>query len=304
MPKFADYRSQLDKFKSRLDPESLQAMNDWAQRWRQKGTPGAEADQARGIAAWPILKKKFEELGLTDQQIKNLDLINAGVTLKPQDDMNAFSSLARVGMANPEQLNAMFAEFDRQPEEENTDEIMGKIRAFVDKLETPDPAIAARIQERAVAAAQKSAGRAGAYGKSGLGARTSAGMQIKGDSDYTMQRQALQSQGLGLMNARDLGLSQLEQGYAQMQQERDEADWAGKQNQSQAIMGAIGTGLGALGGAYFGGAQGAQMGAQFGGQFAAGLGGIGRPSPTYTSLGSPRTRSRPQRTQGGGGQGF
>lgn len=130
-------------------------------------------------------------------------------------------------------------------------EITQNVQAWIDSLGVADPAIAAQLAARARVAASNQAGKAGfgsmGSGGAGLSARGQASINSDLDAKYALDRKGLQAQGYGLLNNRDLGLAQLEQGWAGIQDARAAQQWAAGQNQLQGIGSAVGAGLGAIG---------------------------------------------------------
>lgn len=172
--------------------------------------------------------------------------------------------------------------------------ITDNIQKFIDSMGIADPAITAQLQQRAQAQASGMRGKAGlgsvgSYGGGGgLSAMGQQSINAGLDTQYALQRAGLKSQALGVMNQRDISLSQLEQGYAQMQDARDGQKWAAQQNQNQGIGAGIGAAVGALG--FFGGpalgaatmSGGASLGAGFAG-LASGGGGPSYSAPSSIS---------------------
>jgi hypothetical protein len=179
---------------------------------------------------------------------------------------------------------------------ENADRagITDNIQKFIDSMGIADPAISAQLQQRAQAQSSGMRGKAGlgsvgSYGGGGgLSAMGQQSINAGLDTQYAMQRAGLKSQALGVMNQRDISLSQLEQGYAQMQDARDGQKWAAQQNQNQGIGAGIGAAFGALG--FIGGpalgaatmSGGASLGAGFAG-LASGGGGPSYSAPSSIS---------------------
>lgn len=161
--------------------------------------------------------------------------------------------------------------------------INDKINAFINEMKgapsAGDP-VMRQLQHSGQQAAGMASGRAGISARSGLAGVQAASVTQANVLPYLQQRQQLYSQGLGLLNQRDLGLGALEQGWQQLQNSQANAAWAAQQNQNQALGSALGTGLGAVVGGYFGNAK---MGMEFGSQFGGGLGGMmsGGAGPNY-----------------------
>jgi hypothetical protein len=189
-------------------------------------------------------------------------------------------------------------------------DITTNIQKFIDGLGA-DAAGTKRMQDLIARKAQAqqgaSASRAGlgSVGSGGVGGGLSemGRASIAGDlnTKYDLQRQGLQAQAMGLLNQRDLGLSQLDLQYTQLQNQQAEAQWAAQKNQAQGIGSAIGAGVGALG--FIGGPAlgAATMGA--GSALGGGLGGLatGGSGPSYQA---PRPTSGTFRGGSLGGTGY
>jgi len=183
------------------------------------------------------------------------------------------------------------------------DGVRSQIQKFVDSLDVPDPAVAARIQTRAMDAAQGFQGRTGTYGRSGLGASTAAGITASADAEYADARQARKVGALGLLQNNQATTDQLRFGYAGLDQSNDQfmtnrADqqaseaWAAQQNAGQGVgslVGGIAGALGYLGGPAVGAATmagGSALGGLVGGLAAGGNRGPSYQTPPPSRRGS------------------
>ena len=168
------------------------------------------------------------------------------------------------------------------------DSMLGKVDPVTGQRVGADPNDPVRLSllQAGTDAAQMSAAQGGLSGDSTLAGTQAASVAQQNLAPYEAQKKSLGLQGLSLLNQRDIGLGQLQQGWAGLDQGQQnisnaaaDAKWAGEQNQRQAIGSAIGGTLGTVAGAYFGMPSLGQAGASLGG----GIGGATGPSsPSYT----------------------
>ncbi|UOF79739.1 hypothetical protein [Caudoviricetes sp.] len=268
--KWSGYTGQIDHILGSMSPEDRAAVEGVMSGLVKTGDPAYNA----AVAA-------FQRYGYTPEEARGLVVASWSVRKLGDSTVSEADRAWLPGVLGKEPVGAAGGP--------GRDDIMGKLSAFYKQLTGPLPnndPTAQYIQRHAVNAAQRYGGAAGMSGRSTLGAGAASAQYTNGMQAYDMQRKQLATQVAGLMNQRDLGLGQLQQGYIQYQNQLEEAKAASQKAQMQGIGAAVGTGLGAAAGAYFGGAQGAQVGMQAGGQFGGGLAGMFSPQPNFSMGGS------------------
>jgi len=172
--------------------------------------------------------------------------------------------------------------------------INAQLQAFADELgrgvDMSDPVFAGLIR-----AGQAEAGaRINQTGvRGGLADLTTAEAAQRTSLPYLAQRQGMRQQALGMIANRDMGLEQLDQGWAGLNMQAQQANnqqamqqWAQGKNNNQAMGSMVGGGVGLLGGlvatAATGGAAAPLIPALVSGGSALGAGGFGMTSPAYS----------------------
>lgn len=260
-----------DFWKARLNPDVLREFSG-----RVSNGIGNIGDSE--MAVW------VQKTGMNPEQIRALyHVLNAkggGVIIG--DDYNKSIKLLDTGMGEAQAADAA------KNEAKIRGDITGNIQKWIDSLGVADPDVSARLAARARTAASNQAGRAGVgslgSGGAGLSALGQANINKDLDAKYSLERAGLQQQGYNLLNTRDLGLGQLEQGWAGIQDARAGQRWAADKNTAQGVGGAIGGIAGTVIGAVTGIPGLGQVGAAGG----AGLGGLatGGGGPSYSPAGS------------------
>ena len=258
-------------WKTRLPPDVLREFSG-----RVQNGIGNIGDSE--MAAW------VQKTGMSPEQVRALyHVLNAkggGVIIG--DDYNKSIQLLDTGMGEAQAADSA------KEEAKIRGDITGNIQKWIDELGMADPAVSARLAARARVAASNQAGKAGfgslGSGGAGLSARGQASINSDLDAKYALERAGLQAQGYGLLNNRDLGLAQLEQGWASIQDARAGQRWAADKNTAQGVGGAIG----GIGGTILGAVTGIPGLGQVGAAGGAALGGLstGGGGPSYSNAGS------------------
>jgi hypothetical protein len=243
--------------------------------------------------SWAALEAEAAKYGLTYQ-----DLLPTNRTgLSRQQREQAIIARMRAGSVQAPQTRASpQAGAAEQPNENDVrrERINAQLQAFADELgrgvDMSDPVFAGLIR-----AGQAEAGaRINQTGvRGGLADLTTAEAAQRTSLPYLAQRQGMRQQALGMIANRDMGLEQLDQGWAglnmqaqQMNNQNAMQQWAQGKNNNQAMGSMVGGGVGLLGGlvatAATGGAAAPLIPALVSGGSALGAGGFGMTSPTYS----------------------
>lgn len=269
--------------------QDAQMINFWSQRLQKAGLLEKFISQMQANS--PIDAKDYAASGMSQQQLTTLRLMfkhQEGKQLAPWD----LTGWDKVLGADAQQvfIDQDAATSAAEKEAAERGDISGKLDAFYRQLMSGIPdndPTAQYIQRHAANAAQAYGGRSGLNARSTLGAGAAAAQYNTGMQAYDFQRKQLATNVAGLMNNRDLGLGQLQQGWEAMQNQLAEKRAAWDQNQFQAIGSAVGGIGGAVLGGYFGGPMGAAAGGSAGSQFGGGvtgmIGGLATGGPQYRS---------------------
>ena len=298
------FTGYVDKYKGQLTPEEMQILARSADgRLKDQGTAAKDFNDAARM-----LQRKF---GWDARAAANFVMMNGSVLRKGGVSVDEFTGWGRdIGdrqsfTSDEEYQKAILQWMGLESEpgqpgapgnEPGREDLMSKMQQFYDQLTKgipDDDPTAQYIQSHAANIAQAYGGRSGLTARSSLGAGAAAAQTQNELRQYDFQRKQLGSQVLGLMNQRDLGLGQLQQNFANQQNNLAEQQAAYKQNQAQgigAILGGVaGTAIGAYAGgpmgAAAGGTAGSQLGGGIGGLFGGLFGGTGGGAPQYRQPG-------------------
>lgn len=226
-----------DELRGYVDTENAKRGINWrmAQAYLEK-SPG----DARVLRDWLKTTYKMDD-GAADRYVRSMQ----GMTLSGDNE----NRRGEFSWVSPQQPAV-------DPNEQRRAGVTSQIQAFVDELgktaDMSDPVFAGLIR-----AGQAEAGaRINQTGiRGGLADLTAADATNRAVLPYLAQRQQMRQTGLGMLSNRDATLEQLDQGWANMNLQKQQLDngqamqqWAQGKNNAQTIGSAIGGGLGLAGG--------------------------------------------------------
>ena len=190
--------------------------------------------------------------------------------------------------------------------------IRAKLEGFAAEMlgdVAPNDPVYMQLIQAGTDASQAAAGAAGLDARSGLAGTQAASLGQVNALPYLQQRKAMGKDALTTIGNLDLGYQQLATADAQFAQNRKDLlageNWKAGMEAAQGPLGAFGTVLGGIVGAYAGGPQGAMAGAQIGGSGGRSLGAMNyAQSPTFSTYQPSSTWMKGGSGKGGKGEGF